>query len=64
MKFWKSLSGMLTVEFTGAAPEETLDRIIKAKIPVSRVVQKNDLTYQILIRRKDYKDLSDMLRRY
>lgn len=63
MDFWKSLAGMLHVEFTSAVPEEALDDIIQAKIPLSHVVQKRELTYQILIRRKDYRRLSIILNR-
>jgi len=63
LEFWKSLSGMLTVEFTSAVPEQTLGSITHAKIPLSHVVQKSDLTYQILIRRRDYRQLSNILRR-
>ena len=63
MDIWRSLSGMLTVEFTGAAPENTLDRITRAKIPVSHVVQADDLTYRMLIRRRDYRNLEQILRR-
>lgn len=61
MDVWKSLAGMLHVEFTSAIPEEALDDIIQAKIPLSHVVQKSELTYQILIRRKDYRRLSNIL---
>ena len=63
MDFWKSLAGMLHVEFTSAVPEEALDDIIQAKISLSHVVQKSELTYQILIRRKDYRRLSNLLHR-
>lgn len=63
MKFWKSLSGMLTVEFTGAEPEKLLAAITIARIPVSYVVQKHELVYQIQIRRKDYKQLYAILER-
>ena len=61
MDFWKSLSGMLTVEFTSAIPEKTLDTITSAKIPLYCVVKKSELTYQIRIRRKDYGKLSGIL---
>ena len=63
MEFWKSLSGMLTVEFTGAEPERILAAITKARIPVSYVVQKHELVYQIQIRRKDYMQLCAILER-
>ncbi len=63
MEFWKSLSGMLTVEFTSAVPEKALDTIMLAKIPIFNVVQKNELTYRIRIHRRDYSRLSDILLR-
>lgn len=63
MAFWKSLSGMLTVQFTSAVPEKTLDSITQAKIPLSHVVQKSELTYQIQINRRDYRQLVSILHR-
>ena len=63
MVLWNALSGGLMVKFTSAAPEETLDRIVKSGIPVLRVIQKNDLTYEILIRRTDLTALSYLIRR-
>ena len=63
MEFWGSLAGMLTVEFTSADPENTLDAIIKAEIPLTRVVEKKKLTYQMQIRRKDFRKLSAILKR-
>lgn len=63
MVFWKSLSGMMAVQFTSAVPEKTLDSITQAKIPLSHVIQKNELTYQIQIRRKDYRQLASILHR-
>lgn len=63
MVLWNALSGGLMVKFTSAAPEETLDRIVKSGIPVLRVIQKNDLTYEILIRRTDLTALSNLIRR-
>ena len=62
MEFWKSLSGMLTVEFIGADPEKILDTIIMARIPLSNVVQKKDLVYQLSISRSDYHRLAEILR--
>jgi len=61
--FWKSLSGMLTVQFTSAVPEKTLDILTRTKIPLSHVVQKNELTYELQIQRRDYKQLSGILQR-
>lgn len=63
MEFWKSLSGMLTVQFTSAMPEKTLDSITQAKIPLSHVVQKDELTYQVRIRRSDHRRLMHILDR-
>ena len=61
MVFWKSLSGMLTLEFTCAEPEKALEAIVYAKIPVFHVAKKNELTCRIQIRRKAYKQLSGIL---
>lgn len=63
MDFWKSLSGMLTVEITSADPEKTLDALVQSGIPLTHVEQKQALTFQILIRRRDYRRLSGILRR-
>ena len=63
MEFWKSLSGMLTVEMTSAVPEDTLAAITKAQIPVSHVVQISELKYCLEIPRRDYKQLSSMMNR-
>ena len=61
MTFWNYLSGILTVEFTSAIPEKILDAIALAKIPLEHVRQKSDLTYQLQIRRRDYKYLKKIL---
>lgn len=61
MKSWKTLPGTLTVEFTSAVPENTLDAIIKSKIPLSHIVRRSELTYRMRIRRRDYKTLSGIL---
>lgn len=63
MEFWKSLSGMLIVEFTSADPEHTFDAITLAKIPLSHIAQKAPLSYQVTIRRKDYRKLSSILKK-
>lgn len=63
LDFWRTLAGMLTVEFTSAVPENTLDAITQAKIPLSHVVRKSELTYQMRIRRKDYETLSGVLKK-
>lgn len=58
MYFRRTFGAKLSVEFTGAAPENTLDAITKAKIPISHVVRKGELTYQLDIRPGDYAALS------
>lgn len=63
MDFWKSLAGMLTVEWISADPEKSLEAVLLEKIPLSHVVQKGELTYQVRIRRRDYRTLSGILRR-
>lgn len=63
MYFWRTLGTMLTVEFTGAVPENTLDAIIQAKIPISHVIRKSELTYQLDIRPRDYAALSGILQK-
>ena len=57
------LSGMITVEFTSASPEKTIDMVTLAKIPISHIQQKTELTYQIRILRKDYLQLTEILQR-
>ena len=63
LEFGKSLSGILTVEITSAAPEKTLDAIILKKIPIFHVVPRNELTYRFRIRRRDYENLTNILRK-
>ena len=63
MGLFRSLSGMLTVEFTSAEPEKTLEQIVLDRIPLSHVVQKKELTYEIQIQRKDYRRLTELLLR-
>ena len=61
MDLWKSLSGMLTVQFTSAVPEQTLDCLTQAKILLSHVSKKDQLTYELSIRRRDYTQVSRIL---
>ena len=61
MSFWKSLSGMLLVEFTSASPETVLDAITQARIPLNRVVKMDELRCRILIRRRDYGKIAKIL---
>ena len=63
MDFGKKLSGMLTVQFTSASPERTLDALMQEQIPLSHVSQKNELTYELNIRRTDYTKVSQILQR-
>lgn len=57
----RTFGAKLSVEFTGAAPENTLDAITQAKIPISHVIRKSELTYQLDIQPRDYKTLSGLL---
>jgi len=61
LEFWKSLSGMLRVEFTSADPENAFDTITQANIPIAQVTQQDPLTYRIVIHRSDYRHLSALL---
>jgi len=58
LDLWKSLFGVLTLEFTGAVPEKTMEAIVLKRIDLDNVIQKNELTYQIQINRRDYRKLS------
>jgi len=61
--FWKKVTGMLCVEFTSADPEKTLDQIVLAQIPLSHILQKNELSYQFFIQQRDFHRLTELLRR-
>ena len=61
MVFWKSLDGMLTVEFTSPDPEKTLDFIVRSQISISNIIQISELTYQIQMQRSDYKRILQIL---
>jgi len=63
LDLWKSCSGMLAVKITSAVPEKTLDSLTQVKIPLSQVSQKDSLTYELLIRRSDYAQVSRILQR-
>ena len=63
MDLWKSLSGMLTLEFTSAAPEKTIEEIMLLRIPLFNILRKDELTCQIRICRTDYRKLSGILLR-
>ena len=64
MKLEKLLSDQLTVEFSSAEPEILLGNLIQGIIEISHITQVNELTYQIQIYRKDYKKLSDILKKH
>ena len=57
------MSDTLTVEFTSANPEKTLEAIASSQISISHVVQHQELTYQIHIHRRDYRNLVKILRK-
>ena len=63
MTFPKSLWAMMTVEFTCASPEQTLQNILQAKIQLFHVIRKDDLTYRFSIRRAEYNALLQLLQR-
>lgn len=63
MEFWNSFSGMLVVEFTSASPESALDDIALSEIHLSHVIQKDQLSYQALIRRRDYRKIGSILQK-
>ena len=63
MAFWDSVSGEVTVETTTAEPERMFADILREGISISRVVQIDVLTFRFLIRRRDYRRLSAVLRR-
>ena len=61
--FWKSLSSILTVEVISASPEGILEAVMQKKIPLFRVEQRDELTFRMEIRRRDYQSLCGILRR-
>ena len=63
MELWKSLGGILTAEFTSPEPKKTMDSITKSGIPISHIVQVNELVYQFQISRAHYKNLLQVLKR-
>jgi len=63
MKGWNLFSDMLMVSVTSAAPEHTLNAIIRQEISISGLVQCNDLTYRFSIRRQDLSRLDALIRR-
>ena len=61
--FWKSLSSILTVEVISASPEGVLEAVMQKKIPLFRVERRDELTFRMEIRRRDYPALCGILRR-
>jgi len=60
---WNLIPGTLLVEVTSAVPEQTFNAILQEKIPITRVLQHNELTYRFTIRRCDRKMLEELIRR-
>ena len=57
MDLWRSLSGMVEVVLTSAAPTGTMSAINASNIPIYNVVWIDDLTVRFRIRRGDYQRL-------
>lgn len=58
MDLWNSLTGMVEVSITSAAPDAALRAITEKNIPIYQVKQISELTLSFRIHRKDYKILS------
>ena len=63
MNIWNSMSGMLTVEITSAEPESLFDSLACSEITVSSICKKTDLVYQVRIFRRDYQQVSQIVRK-
>lgn len=57
----KSWMGMMTVEFTAGAPEVLLDALTQAGIPLFRVRPVTELTYRLLVRQRDFRELAGIV---
>ena len=57
MDFWRSITGMLTVEITSADLRGMLQSIMDRDIPVYQIQWINDLTLRCSIHRRDYRRL-------
>lgn len=64
MKCWNLIPGRVLVEITCANPEETLNAILNAGIPISGVVQKDEVTYLFSVRRQDLAVLKARVHRF
>lgn len=60
MDFWNSASGMIRIELTAADPAMALSALNLEGVTVHRIKWVDDLTVQFLIRRKDYRLVSDL----
>ena len=54
MSLYRSVTGMLIVEWTSADPRRSLQRISDAGIEIYKIRMINDLTFRFAVRRKDY----------
>ena len=63
MNNWFSLSGILTVEITGAEPEKTFRSISINGISIFNIRKISDLTYQFQLLRRDYGCLKKVMNR-
>lgn len=55
MELWNKLAGMVTLELTAANPEQVINRLNAAQIPLWQVRRCSDLTIQLQIARTDRK---------
>lgn len=58
---WTIIPGNVLVEVTSAEPEQTLNRILQERIRISKVIQKDELTFQFSIGRQDLTLLESLL---
>ena len=63
MIFTESLWGTVTVEFTSAEPEKTLEEIMVSGITISRITKQSDLVFLFRIKQKDFHSVSDILKK-
>ena len=59
MDFYRSVMGMISVEWTSADPHRALKRINDAGIEIYEIQVINNLTFRFLIRRNDYSRVSE-----
>lgn len=63
MIFTESLWGTVTVEFTSAEPEKTLEEIMVSGITISQITKQSDLVFLFRIKQKDFHSVSDILKK-